>query len=110
MERVSRPQADPYRTGHRRSLESPANSSPKHPWLAARARVAWPASPLLLAERQTEGRNNKMRVPLVAPTQAGAKATDMVDDMAADMAIMWKEVMTWSHMNADMDSHVAAGA
>ena len=51
-----------------------------------------------------------MRVPLVDPTQAGAKATDMVDDMAADMAIMWKEVMTWSHMNADMDSHVAAGA
>ena len=30
-ERVSGPRANPYRTGHGRSLELPANSSPKHP-------------------------------------------------------------------------------
>ena len=71
-ERVSGPRADPYRTGHGHSLELPANSSPKHPWLAARARVAWLASSLLLAERQTEGRNSKMTVPLIALTRAGA--------------------------------------
>ena len=63
--------AGPYRTGHGHPLEPPANSSPKHPWLAARARVAWPASPLLLAERQTEGRGNKTRVPLITLTRAG---------------------------------------
>jgi hypothetical protein len=71
MERVSGPRADSYRTGHGRSLEPPANSSPKHPWLAARARVAWLASSLLLAERQTEGRGNKTRVPLITLTRAG---------------------------------------
>ena len=40
MRHVPGPQADPYRTGHRRPLEPPDNSSPKQPWLAARAWVA----------------------------------------------------------------------
>ena len=73
MERVSGLQADPYRMGHKRSLEPPANISPKHPRLAARARVAWLASPLLLAKRQIEGRDNKTRVPLITLTRAGAR-------------------------------------
>ena len=30
-EHVSGPRADPHRTGHERSLELPANTSPKHP-------------------------------------------------------------------------------
>ena len=34
----------------------------------------------------------------------------MVDDIATDMAVMWKVVMTWCHMDADMDSDVAVGA
>jgi hypothetical protein len=38
MRRVYGPQADPFQMGHERPLELPANSSPKHPWLAARAR------------------------------------------------------------------------
>src|SRR6185503_11224349 len=50
MRRVHGPRADPYRTGHGRPLEQPANSSPKQPWHAARAWVAWCASPLLPAE------------------------------------------------------------
>src|SRR6185312_6974256 len=48
------PRADPYRTGHGRPLELPANSSPKQPLLAARAWVAWCASPLLPAEGRRE--------------------------------------------------------
>ena len=64
---VSGPRADPYRMGHGRSLKLPANSSLKHPCLAARARVAWLVSPLLLAERMTEGRTNKTRVPFDCP-------------------------------------------
>ena len=32
-----------------------------------------------------------------------------IDDMATDMAVTWKVVMTWCHMDADMDSDVAAG-
>ena len=50
MRRVHGPLADPYRTGHERPLELPVNSSLKQPWLAARAWVAWRASPLLPAE------------------------------------------------------------
>jgi len=71
--RVSGPRADSHRMGHGRPLEPPANSSPKHPWLVERAWVAWLASPLLLAERQTEGCNNQTRVPLIALTWAGAR-------------------------------------
>ena len=32
------------------------------------------------------------------------------DNMVADMAMMRKVVMTWRHMDADMDSDVVAGA
>jgi len=67
MERVSGPRAYPHRMGHGRSLELPANSSLKHPCLAARARVAWLVSTLLLAERMTEGRTNKTRVTFDRP-------------------------------------------
>ena len=34
---------------------------------------------------------------------------DMTDAIAADMAVTWKVVMTWHHMDADIDSDVAAG-
>ena len=30
--------------------------------------------------------------------------------MAADMAVTWKVLMTWHHMDVDMDNNVAAGA
>ena len=33
----------------------------------------------------------------------------MADDIAADMAVTWKVVMTWHHMDVDMDNNVAAG-
>ena len=34
---------------------------------------------------------------------------DVADDITADMAVTWKVVMTWHHMDADMDNNVAAG-
>ena len=34
---------------------------------------------------------------------------NMTDAIAADMAVTWKVMMTWRHMDADMDSNVAAG-
>ena len=34
---------------------------------------------------------------------------DMTDAIAADMAVMWKVMMTRCHMDADMDNNVAAG-
>jgi len=34
---------------------------------------------------------------------------DMTDAIAIDMAVTWKVMMAWRHMDADMDSNVAVG-
>ena len=69
MKRVSGPRADLYQTGYGRSLEPPANSSPRRPWLAARTRVAWLASPLLNFA-------GELSLPLQSPLLAVSQLTE----------------------------------
>jgi hypothetical protein len=72
--RVYGPRADPYRTGHGRPLESPANSSTRDPRFATRSMGVVDTSPLHPAEGWRRGVRTSRRAAPIASNGPGLGA------------------------------------